>query len=160
MRLTSGYSLIELVLALVIIGITSTTVASLLVTSLDFARRNASYEEDLRAAVSCYETILATDEAKEWRSNRNQYVFVNACEAGTQVTAARLSAWLKRPAYTQLFARDSDKPAICTHRTPTCEKLQINSKDAVRFTIPIRGDQALELVIPVIGNNSPGNGGP
>jgi type II secretory pathway pseudopilin PulG len=154
-----GLSLIELVIAVLIVGISSVTIASLLVTSLDFSRDNTGYEQQLRAAESCYETLLASSETEQWKSNQDGSILVDQCDPTTEVTESRLRAWLGSGTYDDFYTRDGGKEAICKPTPPRCTTLSINGQTGVRFTIPVRGDQTLELVIPVEGDYTPNGGG-
>ena len=61
-----GFTLIELVIAIVIIGISTATVSRLLVSGLNFADNTISYSKELLRARAAYETLLAIDEADKW----------------------------------------------------------------------------------------------
>ena len=154
-----GLSLIELIIALLIVGISSATIANLLVTSLGFSRDNAEYEQQLRAAESCYETLLASSETGQWKSDQDASILVDQCDPTTDVTESRLRAWLEPGTYDDLYTRGGGKEAICKPTPPRCTTLSINGQTGVRFTIPVRGDQTLELVIPVEGDYTPNGDG-
>ena len=139
-----GLTLIELVIALVIIGISSATVASLLVTSLNFAQNNKSYASDLRDAEICYETILAVHEESLWEKKTSRIAY-DSCP--TNVGASDLEAWVRSPYYSDLFM-SSGEQIICNNSELTCTSLQFNSEDSTKFSISIRGKNHLELVVP------------
>ena len=149
-----GLTLIELVLALIVIAISTTTIAKLLVTSLNFAETNRSYAEELRAAESCYETILAVHQYDEWTTEaNNQESIYGGCEpdpskSTVAVTPPLLSSWVKSPTYSDLFT-DGTTQNICVRETPKCEQLDIDGKPATKFSFPIQGDQNLELIVPI-----------
>lgn len=139
-----GVTLIELVIGLVIIGISVATIASLLITALNFSENNQSYAERLRAAESCYETLLAVEEAGRWASGQPK----NGCSpGGTAVTGARLDNWTQGNTYNQLFTA-SGTQTICVTQRPTCDEVTIGGKPATKFTIPIQDKNNLQLIVP------------
>lgn len=148
MRRDQGLSLIELVLALIIIGISSATIASLLVTSLNFAQTNQSYVSDLRDAEDCYETLLSVEENDEWSGNGpDVYGECLTSEPPRNVSKDDLSSWVRAPYYSTVFEVDGTRE-ICTNKQITCQSLTLNGWNGTKFTIPIRGDNHIELVVP------------
>ena len=143
-RKLTGVTLIELVIALVIIGISAATIASLLITALKFSQSNESYAERLRDAESCYETLLAVEEGRRWEPSQPE----NGCSSSrVRVTGARLDTWTKGNTYNQLFT-DGGIQDICITQQPTCEPVTINGTPATKFMIPIKGKNNLQLVVP------------
>lgn len=139
-----GFTLIELVITLVIIGISAATIASLLITALNFSANNQSYAERLRAAESCYETLLAVEEAGRWTSGQPE----NGCSpGGVAVTGDRLDNWTQGSTYNQLFTSGGNQD-ICVVQEPSCKTVKIGGTDATKFTIPIQGKNSLQLIVP------------
>ena len=132
-----GLTLIELVLALIVIAISTTTIAKLLVTSLNFAETNRSYAEDLRAAESCYETILAV--------YKNQNDIPDNCP-GRLDRVGHLVPWASSSGGANLFEDQSGAP-ICKEMA-SCENITIDTNNATRFSIKIKGNQNLQLIVP------------
>ena len=152
-----GLTLIELVIALVIIGISSATISSLLVTSLNFAQANQSYASDLRDAEACYETLLAVHEESYWDGNNASQAIDSHCPSNgaADVNGSNLSNWIKTtPSYYSNLFTDGSEQDICVNENKqiTCESLTINGADATKFLIEIRGKNKLELVVPRPGS--------
>ena len=140
----SGVTLIELVIALVIIGISAATIASLLTTALNFAETNKSYAKQLRDAETCYETLLAVTESNQWVDNQP----ADGCSAGPlEVTAGRLSDWTKENTYDQLFV-SSVGSDVCVPQPPTCKAITIDGQSATKLTVPVRGINDIQFIVP------------
>ena len=145
----NGLTMIELVLALIVIGISSATIAKLLVTSLNFAETNRSYAEDLRAAESCYETILAVYEmVGKAQSVPGVCPSDPASTNKVSLDTNELENWASLAANEKLF-EDEGNPYICKNEIASCQSEEIDNEDVTQFSISIRGNQYLKLIVPM-----------
>lgn len=147
-----GVTLLELIIALIIIGISAGTISALVILGFKFNENNESYAENLRAATSCYETLVAINNNERWADENNNKIFVEDCTSQNSFVFGenQLSNWIQPPS--QLANACSIEPK------PTCGGIKLDQSsetgdDSIRFKIPIEGDSNLELILPIPEEN-------
>ena len=138
-----GFTLIELVIAIVIIGISTATVSRLLVSGLNFADNTTSYSKELLRARAAYETLLAIDKANEWGSTG----FPSKCDPEPDDMPDTIKDWLS---VSNPKKSDIGDSSVYLLKGASCDSnAQISGVEAVIFTIPVGDDgQELKLALP------------
>ena len=131
-----GFTLIELVVAIAIIGISTAMVSRLIVSGLEFAETTTSRNEDFASARGVYETLLAINLKGSWNPPSN-------CGDGN------IEQSVKDAGYKELFSNAEDE--FFSLEAVSCRKKpgSINDETAVVFTITNGNDgPELELAVP------------
>jgi len=171
-----GLSLIELIITLLLIAISAATITALLVSSLNFVESNKRYNEDLRAAQSCYESIMAIQQNARWRTDpgNGEPIAYSDCRTTPESDGgipwqpinaqAQAANWIvDGPMQTLFYQTDvSDStPAACALPTTgaatadgnpvniQCRQVDVAGGAYLQFQIPVRGSNRLELVLPI-----------
>lgn len=157
----AGLTLIELIFALVIIGLGALTLTTVVVSAFNASRSTTEFGEDVRAAESCYETILAIHETNQWERDEDDGPQApwdeNRC--GTCDTPNCTTDWVEdifgnNPDFGDWVESDAEsalEDGCPADQGPNveCRGLRIEDRPAVQFRITIRGNNHLELVIPI-----------
>ena len=142
-----GFTLIELVVAIAIIGISTAMISRLIVSGLEFAETTTSRSEDLLRARAFYETLLAIDAEKAWDGGNPP----PKCNSKTKFKSADIKdlvnvndTWPDEPDVNELRESAAGE-VLYPLDDASCEK----QEDAVILTIPVNSDgPELKLAIP------------
>lgn len=162
LRHQRGLSLFELIITLLVVGIVTATVTALVVTAFDRIQFNERFGQDVRAAESCYETILAIHEGNAWSivtgsggDDPEPWQACGPCDPGeadscpadwTEIT--NTDGWVDSTETEELLNACS-APALPSSNGFECRGVSLAGDRATQFRIPIRGNNNLELVIPI-----------
>lgn len=150
-RHQDGVTLIELIIALVIIGIAMATITSVVVFSFDAIKTNTNYAASIRTAESCYETLLSLHENNAWRWNQpeNNDTPYAGCNAGgwSELNINSIASdWLpdnsgRRTLLVNACRNDNFPSSL------ECQQINVDGP-STWFKIPVTDGSNLELLVP------------
>ena len=150
-----GVTLIEIVLALVLIALGASAISALLVGGLNINQTNEKHIQDLRAAESCYETILAIHEGDFWNSAGGSPTPLSSSECPTNpgnpvtVDGSGNPKWVSNKKAQNRFNEACKIPELDdSSGNIRCKQVKISGNKATKFEIPVRGSRSLEVILP------------
>ena len=145
----SGITLVELIIALLIIGIAMATITGVIVSSFDAIKQNTDYAASIRTAESCYETLLALHENNAWQWDDSQATPYPECDVPDwrelDISGAA-TGWLPsdpgRASILESACRNDNFPDPLE-----CRSIDLDGP-STWFRIPVSEGSDVELLVP------------
>ena len=144
-----GFTLIELVISIAIIGISTATVSKLLVSGLNFVEIRNSRSQEILQAKALYETFLAIDEKDGGWDNQKIFSDCHSRSDDEAITAETVKGWIDATGSidSEDIEIESIYPSSTENQRVTCEIYKDKDEDGTLFIIPVAGDRDLQLFV-------------